>query len=86
MLLLQEEGSYDYRLPHQEGRCEEYVVKMKMSKGRETTNTIEVELELFLATEKEFSSTQEASTTHSWVTDSGSSHHMTCKKDLYSSM
>ena len=51
-----------------------------MSKGKDTTKTTKVELELFMAIEEECSSTQEISTTHSWVLDSGASYHMTHKK------
>lgn len=55
------------------------------SKGKETANTIETKLELWIAIEEICSSTEVSTTNDSWLLDTGASHHMTRNKDWYSS-
>ena len=55
------------------------------SKGKESANTVETELELWIVIEEICSSTEVSTTNDSWLLDSGASRHMTRKKDWYSS-
>ena len=56
------------------------------NKGKQTANTAEAELDLFVVIEEVCSSMEEVSHNSSWVLDSGASRHMTGEKSLYSSM
>ena len=55
------------------------------SKGKETANTVETELELWIVIEEICSSTEVSTTNDSWLLDSGASRHMTRNKDWYTS-